>query len=733
MISKPGAALVLLATVVAGVFCFRLQVDTRHDRLLEHDSAVAAEYSKFLDTFGSDEYVIIGLSGRPLFDEESLDIMLDALETLEAIPEVERVTGLPSIYRDRFNAEDLEAFEDEMTSTLFYRGLFLSDDYATAGLLVETVVLDTPAARRELVAALEEATASLVDDGFRVDLVGEPIFSVAINRLSVGESLRMFPIAAFASLIVLILLLRSARAIIVVLLCGVCTLVLLIGSISALGRPLNVITTAIPLVLWVLAIANCIHIIVHYQERLRSTENRRRALQSALDEVNRACILSAVTTALGFFSLVFASIGPIQEFGLFLGLGMLFSLVVNLVLGPYLLLVLKTPRPRWALAGTGNVFRGIGRVVEKMPVPIVVVSALLFVVCTFSLTGLTSDPDSMSFLPADSPLITSYDYVSENLTGTRTLELVIDTPEGWLTPSYWPPIEAMAREMEELEIVARAMSPLDFLKKANQWDNDLSAEAYKLPATREEAEELLDLFEEEDFNDLRRFVTADGSQIRLSVLVRTMKAISTDDLVQKARDYAAALPAPLRGTVTGQMTRMDGMQFKIMETQLKSYGAAFILIFIAIYIGLRSVPLTILSIPPNIIPMLSVFGIMVLLDIALDAATVMVASISLGIAVDDTVHFIVSFRRNMERGDAPREAIFKTLERVGPSITVTTITACIGFFTLSQSIFSPISYLGLLAGAAILMALVADLFLLPAIVMLTVGRRAARTGATESA
>ena len=111
------------------------------------------------------------------------------------------------------------------------------------------------------------------------------------------------------------------------------------------------ITTAIPLVLWVLAIANCIHIIVHYQERLRATEDRRKALQSALDEVNRACILSSVTTALGFFSLVLASIGPIQEFGLFLALGMLFSLVVNLVLAPYLLLALKT-RPGTTAAGS---------------------------------------------------------------------------------------------------------------------------------------------------------------------------------------------------------------------------------------------------------------------------------------------------------------------------------------------------------------------------------------------
>ena len=118
---------------------------------------------------------------------------------------------------------------------------------------------------------------------------------------------------------------------------------------------------------------------------------------------------------------------------------------------------------------------------------------------------------------------------------------------------------------------------------------------------------------------------------------------------------------------------------------------------------------------PNLMPLLSVFTTMAVLDIPLNAGTVMVASISLGIAVDDTVHFIVGYHRHRIRGQGKNEAIRSTLSKVGPSLIVTTITACIGFFTLSQSAFPPISNFGLLAGIAIIVALLADILLVPAI------------------
>ena len=718
------APFVIAILCAAGVYaCFQLEVDTRHDRMLDQSSVEAREYQRFLQEFGSDEYIIVALSGKPLFDVHNLDLMVDVLEDLEAIPQVARVSGLPAVFRDRFGAEDPEALEEEMTTTLFYTGLFISEDRQTAGLLIETGVLTDPHARRLAVTAINAALEPLHEAGFRVDLVGTPVFSTELNKLSIGESMRMFPIAAVASFFVLLWLLRSARAIAVALICGVATLVLTMGSIAALGRPLNVVTTSIPLVLWVLALANLIHVIVHYQHHRQMRASPDVALRAALREVRAACALAAVTTAIGFLSLFVADIGPIREYGFFMALGMLYSLAVNLLLGPALILWFQVGAPRKAFAANSPSFTRLGAVVAKRPWPVLVVFVLLAFGGMWGVANIKADPDSLSFLPADHPIVTSYEYVSENLTGTKSLEILIDTPGGWLDPKYWPAIEGVAQEMEAIPEVARVMSPLEFLKKANQWDNDLDPAFFALPDTKVEAQELVDLFEEEDLGALEQFTAPDNEKIRLSVLIRSSKSNKMREIVTLARERVAQLPPPLSGTVSGMAVRMDAMQDKLMQTQLASYGVAFAAIFLTILIGLRSIAITLLAIPPNIMPMLSIFTTMALLSISLDAATVMVASITLGIAVDDTVHFLTHYRRLRLAGDDAVPAIFHTAGTIGPSITITTITACIGFFTLAFSVFVPIRYLGILAGIAIIVALAADLLLLPALLSVFSNRK----------
>lgn len=724
MISKFAPFVIAVLCAAAVYACFQLEVDTRHDRLLDQSSVEAREYRQFLDEFGSDEYIIVGLSGRPLFDVDNLDLMVEVLEELEAIPQVERVNGLPAVFRDRFGAEDPEALEEEMTTTPFYTGVFISEDRRTAGLLVQTVVLTNPRARREAVEAIQAALEPLRQAGFRVDLVGTPVFSTELNELSIGESLRMFPIAAVASFFMLLWLLRSATAIAVALVCGLCTLALTMGSIAVLGRPLNVVTTSIPLVLWVLALANLIHLIVRYQHHRQLHETPKTALQAALHEVRAACVLAAITTALGFLSLYVADIGPIQEYGFFMALGMLFSLGVNLLLGPALILWFNVGAPRKAFALYSPSFTRVGAAVTRQPWPVLVLFVLLSVGGMWGIANLKADPDSLSFLPAEHPIVGSYQYVSENLTGTKSLEVLIDTPGGWLEPEYWPILEGMAQKIEAIPEVARVMSPLEFLKIANQWNNELDPEYFALPDTREEAEELLDLFEEEDRGALEQFTAPDDGKIRLSVLIRSSKSNKMREIVAYTREQVAQLPAPLQGTVSGMAVRMDAMQDKLMQTQLFSYAVAFAAIFVTILIGLRSWGIMLLAIPPNIMPMLSIFTTMALLGISLDAATVMVASITLGIAVDDTVHFLTHYRRLRLAGDDAVPAVVHTAGAIGPSITITTLTACIGFFTLSFSVFVPIQYLGILAGIAIVIALAADLLLLPALLSVFSGKRA---------
>lgn len=717
--SKYGALLIaVLAVASVFVALFRIEVDNRFDRMLDQSSQEARDYESFLDEYGSDEFVVLALSGKPLFEEAALDTMLEVLDRLEQVPYIVHVAGIPTIFRDRFGAEDPEALEEEMMSTPFFHGLFLSPDQSTAGLLIETDVLDEPGNRREMVDGIEEAIVPLEEYGFRTDLVGVPVFNVSLNKLSMRESFRSFPLAAVASLIVLLLLLRSIRASIVVLSCGALSLVLTFGAAGLIGRPLNVVTSSLPLLLWVLSLANCIHVVCRYQHFRNLCTSLEEALEKALDEVAFPCALSAITTAFGFISLMVAEIGPVRELGLLMALGMIISLAVNLVMGSRLLLLMKVPPPRWMPRDKSLVFRLLADGVLRSARPIVFVFVLLIAVGLFSLTKIRSEPNSLTFLPEDSKTVQSYRFVSEHLTGVTTLEVLVDTPGSWLDPAYWAPITAMVDKFAEFDIVPKVLTPLDFLKKMNQWDHDLDPEFYVLPDSREDAETLLEVLDENDSMEINRLVSDDGTQIRLTILVGTLSSKEQEKLIDLAREELAALPEPLSGRLTGMAVRMQKMQRTMVTTQIRSFSLAFVLVFASILVGLRSIKLTLISVIPNIIPILSAFTTMAILDISLDPATVMVASIALGIAVDDAVHFLAGYRRERALGTENLAAIRATLSSVGPSITVTTITACIGFFALARSAFVPVAYFGMLSGIAMIFALAANLFLVPAMLSL---------------
>ena len=715
MRSRIGPACILVLCIISIYFVLQLKIDNRQDRMLDQSGPEALDHKRFQEAFGNDDVVIIAISGKPLFDEDALDVMVQVMDLLEDNPYVEDVTGIPALYRENFGEEDPEALEEEMTSTPFYQGLFISANHDVAGLLVQSVVLDTPDAFKELSEHILTSLQPLRDYGFRVDAVGGVVFDTAINTITLGESMRMFPIAAVASLLVLIALLRSFKATAVVLICGCVTELLTLGALVALGRTMTIVTSALPLILWVLTLANCIHLVNHYQRHLAETSSIETAIRETLSALRFSCSLAAITTAFGFLSLVVADIGLIRELGAFMALGMLISLGVNLVLCPYLLNVMKVPAPDGAGQGTSRVPFNFGDWVHRYPRIVGALVGAVIIWGAYSATQLRTEADATKFLPKDGELIRSYDFVAENLTGLHTLEIMFDTPGGWLNPEYWAAIDDIAADLETSEVVARVYTPYEFLKKTNQWDHDFDTAYYALPETREEAEKLIALLSEEDDNQLPHFVTEDGQRIRMSVLINTMEAQHFATVVDRGREHIARLDPPLSATVTGMATRMQAMQLSLIMTQIKSFSLAFVLVFVSILIGLRSVRLTLLTVIPNVMPLLSVFATMAVLDIPLNAGTVMVASISLGIAVDDTVHFIVGYHRHRVRGQRKDEAIRSTLSKVGPSLIATTITACIGFFTLSQSAFPPISNFGLLAGIAIVVALLADIFLVPAI------------------
>lgn len=711
--ARVGALALLALAVLAAPFALQVRVDNRLERWVDLHSGAARIYERFRAGFGSDEFVIGAYTGKDLFDTGALEEQIAVLDGLEAAPHVVRVSGIPAVFRDQFGGENPDALRNEFLSTPFYRNLLISGDGRVGGLLIETAAPETADGRRELMRGVEAAFAVMRDAGWEVHLAGPPQLNVVLDELSAREAQRVFPLAALCAVVALLLLFRSIRATLVAVSCAVLSLLLTMGLMGLTGRPMTMVTSAMPSLLWVLVLSNIIHILRRYQ-RHRLEETPTEALRRALHETAPACVLAAVTTAFGFGSLLVADMTPVRELGAFAAAGLLLSLAVNLLVGPLLIRWFRVPAPRRAASVTPAWPSGILRFTRQRAGAVLLVSAVILVAALVCATRVRVESDPLAFLPPDSPVVRDYRFVGERLSGFYTLELLIDTPGGWLRPEVWQALDDVANALAPMPAVARVTSPADLLRKLNHWNNDFDPAAYALPENAGAAHALLADLDGNGRAALRGLATDSGGVVRLSVLVRVMGSREFHDMVRVAEEALRGLPAPMHGQTTGIVLQLVNAQLNLVYTQLESLGIAFLIVFGCIWAGLRSWRLTLVAIPPNLLPILSAFTIMAFAGIALDAATVMMASIALGIAVDDTVHMLSAYRELRRAGRTSADSIETGFRHVAPSMLMTTVVACIGFFALCVSAFVPIQYFGGLSGAAMIAALAADLFMVPA-------------------
>ncbi len=694
---RVSLAAALVAAVVAAFALRGLAIDNRLEQWTGHDHAAAADYRAFRADFGSDEFLLAVLSG-PVLTADSLAAQVVAVVAIEATPGVVGVRGPAQVWRDLFGAEDVPALVEELTGNPFYRGLFVSADATATGLLVQVEPGEDPRARRELCRAVEAALAPLEGDGVTVDLVGSTALSAALDEVSEREARRALPLALVASLLVLALLLRSLRATVVSAVCAGLTVLLTMGAMAALGRPLTMITTSLPPLLWVLSLGNVVHLLQ------RHAGSATGSVDEALRHVRRPCVLASTTTAAGFLSLLVGPLAPVRELGLFAAGGILLALVISLYLAPALITLV-------GLRPDGRVHRRpphaspLWAVVSR-PRAVVAATVVFTVAAAACLPLIRVVSDPLSFLPEDHPTVASYRRVASRLGGFYTLEVVLQPPGEWTDPAATAVIDRLAAELEESPVVARAVAATEVLREIRRWAGQgVGAAAWDDldPAAR---------------SLLRTMLSEDRQRVRISAMVNEMSEQRFLELVAGARAAVAELPAGWRGMVTGQVLQLVTAQQRLVVTQLQSLGLAAVLVFGVLGLGLGSTRAVALAVVPNLLPLLAAFAAMGLFGLPLDAATVTVASIALGIAVDNTAHLLERIRFAGAAGATQVDAVAESLAAVAPAMVVSSATAALGFLALVASRFVPIRDFGLLSAVAIGVALLGDLVVLPSSALL---------------
>ena len=554
------------------------------------------------------------------------------------------------------------------------------------------------------------------------------------NDVWAVEYQRALLISLIVSLLLTWLLLGSLRAVIWPILIFVSSIVGVLGLAGWTGWPIDLSLYIAFGLVSVAAIADVVHVLSGYLFFHQQGKQHSEVMRSVFSKTALACLLTSITTAIGVFSLFFIKLRVIQTMGLLSGIGVMFAFLLTIFLLPVLLNWFpprppksnEKPKVTLLLRVVKHLLNGIERVSTEYPKGVIVLFAAAGLLLILGIARIEIDTVFSEYYPPESPVRKTINLIDEQFLGTGNMEILLETESAGVfrDPEMLFALEEVKQWIETSypKLVTHNWTLNNQLKQTHRKLNENREEYYTVPDNPQLVSQLLVLIEGGDYENLERLVSLDYANARMSISLKTIGSKKSVELLKVVQPGIEKILLPLKErypelkvTLTGGVGAWARVFDAISWSQIQSFGLAFLIISLIMFGIFGSVKLGLVAILPNTFPMLTVFGLMGWLDFNLDITTLMTAPIIIGIAVDDTIHFITHYRLSLLKGASISEAIHATLHEVGQAIIFTTLILMSIFL-----FFIPVSHVGvsrfsILAVIAVFSALLADLFLLPAL------------------
>jgi predicted RND superfamily exporter protein len=719
-------------TGVALVGLTRLRVDPSNERLLPRQGEDAQVYQRFLTTFGSDEDILVAFHDpqQSLLTPEGLAAIRRLTQALAELPHVATVQSLTTaqdmthLRLTPFGIAVPQLIPDTSLTpaqiqTIRHNtqviGTLLSADLRTAGILVVPESRGRSASvREEWLAAVRAVAAQHAGHGRQLYVAGTPLERSDVTHYIRRDQQRIIPLVFLVLLGTTYSIYRIKRFAMVSLSCVLLSLIWTMGCVGFAGIPLNVITSLLPAVITVVSVSVVIHLVNQFIDEVEAGASGAAAVENAVGHVGMACLLTSVTNAMGFFSLPVIQAPAIQEFGLFAGVGVLLAFVATMTFAPLALLRLgRVPSTRWLHLKEGRLEALLDHLTfwvaaHRRTVFLGVV--LLLAVMIPGIWQITEGTDIVRALKQDAPLRLSSEFIDQHLTGAHSLELLVQVPgsEDLTSPAVIRRILAFSRWLHAQPGVTAVLSPWEPLRHVPAAlladDDQLQVLATLLPLGV----------------PLDSWLDTRGKTVRLSARVTSLNSERFLDLTHRARQRAVQLSLPLQATGTNYL--LAQMSRALVHNQVASLACAVVMILGTITIALRSWKMGVVAAIPNLLPTIMIFGLMGWLGIELSAATTMIASVALGLFVDDTIHLLYLYRQKKQAGCRTFEAIEYALHHAGRAVIFTSLILTLGFWAGLLGSFKPTIYFSLLMGLTMLFSIVTELLVTPAVVLTIDGK-----------
>ncbi|MBI2570735.1 MAG: MMPL family transporter [Candidatus Schekmanbacteria bacterium] len=720
----------------------RLTTNFTHTAFFSPNDPLLQRFNAFERRFGNDDLVMVVVhSPSGVFDAETISLVQQLTERLWKAPEVIRVDAVTNFQwvhaaEDEIQVEPLIPTDVPLTPQLLAErkaialaheilpDYLISRDGNSAMVYARIKPgLEVPPDAKAITLATRGILAELAGGDHRFYVTGGPVITYAFQESSEKDIARLIPIVLLMTVLFLFLSLRTINGVLLPMTVVVVAVGAGLGSAGWLGIEISTITIVTPQILIAVSIADAVHILSHYYRALRAGVARRDAAFFALRRNIKPTILTSVTTAVGFFSFATAKLEPVSGLGLLAGLGTMAAwLATYWIVGP-LMAVLPT-RVGWTEGATppgvssASMVRYVA-VLRKYRVALLSGFTVLSVLAVGVSLRNTVNSDPYKYFAPSYPLRQAQDFLLSKLGGVPGLEMVVDSgvADGVKDPAFMRKLQEFETRALATDSVTRVISLVDTIKQTHRALNGGDNAFYRLPDTKEGiAQELLlytmNLPQGMDVNDR---ITIDSDAVRLTLFSRVTDSTRWTRLAAHLESIATELGLDAR--VTGKTMLYQSMNDYVVSSFVQSIAIAMVLISLILAVALGSLRTGVIAMAPNIVPLLFGGAFLWLYGISLDIGTVLVASVCLGIAVDDTIHILTSFSRHQREGLTPDEALARLFTQTGPALVVTTVVLVGSFGALALGTFVPNVNFGIMTAVVLGAALVADLVFLPALLL----------------
>ncbi len=740
------AGFALLAGPPVGL---NLRIDPSTEPLLPTGDPAREVYQEAVADFGEDEVYVIAMETEGgVFHADMLRRLGDVTNRIARFPEVRQVSSLMDVVAFRYDhendwlevadfieevpesAEALAQLERDAVRDPMYRRTLISDDGRTAAINVTfRRMTDQVFIESRIDARVMEVLDEYRTEGVQFHVAGRSHVKTRVYHLMLRDMRVLIPAALGVVALGLWLVFGTRRGVVLPMGIIVLATIWTFGGIAYLDRPLTVLTTLLAPMLSAIGSVYGIHALARYEEEALEAETPRQAAERTLRHLRLPVGVAGATTMIGFGALLITDVPAVFEVGAFSVLGVA-AITLLSVTGLPAALALMPLRPHPAGDAdrlSGRIALAVDRVLERVADlasrrsgTVIVVWASLLVLCGFAIPRIVIDTDYLSFFPEDAPVRQEFEAVNRLLAGAVPIYVSFrgDGAGAFREPEAVHMLDRVQKRAEEIPAVSRSLSLVDTVRLMNRkLAKDDPAEE-RIPDTRGGVAEILFMAPK---GHLDAFTNVNHG--KANILART-GALGTQAVRGVASDLEAVVagadvPEGITAAVTGNAILLARSADGIARSQPRTVGLAGLAILILVSVAFRSFRLGGVAMVPNFVPVVMYFGILGLGAASLSLPTSLIGSVALGIAIDDTAHFLVRYGTERRAGLSPEQAARVTGLRVGRPIAITTVMLMAGFLVVALSGFATLQQFGILSAVTMGICLLTDLVMLPALLIRT--------------